>query len=145
MTKATTRLAALAILSLALALPAWAHAGRGSLGRPGVSRPIPPRNAHPRGLLGQLIFPCQADCADSAETCGETADSTALACILSACTAEVDAAQAACGADRSSDECLSAASALADCADACLETHADELGTCRDTLVDCRTACESDE
>ena len=61
-TKNSKMVVALAILALVVALPALAHGRRGP-GRPGA-----PRGLHSGGVLAQLIFPCQADCSDTARS-----------------------------------------------------------------------------
>ena len=129
------------IFALIAAAPAFAHGGRG----PGPGRPSGVRSLHSRGVLGQLIFPCQAACADTAQSCVDSADSTATSCISSACPDEVSAAQTACQADRSSDACETAVEALRGCADDCLDTRATAVAACRDALTDCHAACEGDE
>jgi hypothetical protein len=129
------------IFALIASTPAFAHGGHG----PGAGRPSGVRALHSRGVLGQLIFPCQAACTDTAQSCAESADSTATSCISSACPDEITAAQTACAADRSSDACESAVEALRDCAADCLDTRATAVGICRDALRDCNAACESDQ
>lgn len=137
------RIALLAALGLALALPAWARgrAGR-NLVRP--ARPVRPHFAHPHALLGQLIFPCPTACGDEARDCIDAADDTALTCITDACSAEVDAAQTACPGDRSSTECHDAVEALAECASDCLDSRADAVSACRESLIDCRDTCDAE-
>ena len=134
------------LLGSALALPVWAHAaGRGGIGKPerpmgqpSVPRPMTP---HARGLLGQLIYPCQAACDETARDCYDAADSTAVNCITTACPTQVEAAQTACQADRTSQACYDAVTALNTCSTSCLDTRNSALGTCRTALQSCRTAC----
>ncbi len=136
----------LAALALTVAHPSWARPERhGVRGGGGIPKAALPRTAHPRGLLGQLIFPCPAACATAAESCHETAKDEALSCITGACASEIAAAQTACAADRTSDACEEAVDALDACADPCLDANAAAVDTCRDTLIDCRDACTSDE
>jgi hypothetical protein len=129
------------ILAATVAEPALAHGGRGT----SASRPAGVSIQHAGGLLGQLIFPCQAACVSDAQDCVDTANATALDCVSTACSTEITAAQTACAESRSSTECKTAVSALADCGESCLDTRATSLTTCRETLNDCRDACESDE
>jgi hypothetical protein len=96
------------------------------------------------GLLGELIFPCQAACGDDAKSCGEAADSDALTCIASSCGVEIDTGQTTCQ-DRSSDGCDEAVDRLAECAQDCMSMRATAFRTCRATQRDCRTACDSGE
>ena len=67
-----------------------------------AARPSPggAGRAHSRGVLSQLIFPCEAACAATAETCVDTANDAAVACVSGSCAAEITAAQTACEADR---------------------------------------------
>jgi len=137
-----------AVLTLVVAIPAWAHGpsragfGVGHLPRPGGPKPIAPP---PRGLLGQLIYPCPAGCFDTAEACYEGADAAALACISAACGTEIQMAQAACPTDRRSEACREAVSDLATCSDSCLDTRETTVRACREALNDCRDACDSAE
>lgn len=134
-----------AALVLVLAVPVWAHGPGPRGGRRGLApRPTLPKIIHARGILSQLIFPCQATCTTNAHACYDVASSDALNCISTACPEEVDAAQIACAADRASSECSDAVEALAECADSCLETHATTVTSCRQTLRDCRDACETE-
>ena len=133
--------------ALAVALPAWSQ-GRGERGGPGrlgFSRPMAPRLSHSRGLLGELIFPCQAACTADAGTCQDTAKTTALSCISSACSTEIQTAQTGCATDRSSDACTEAVDALAECADSCLATFSTAVNACRSTLSDCRDTCAANQ
>jgi hypothetical protein len=126
---------ALATVAMLAAIPALARGphrgpGGGEHGRPIV-----------RGVLDQLVFPCQAECTATAETCVHGATDDAVACTSAACSTEISAAQTACQADRTSDACDEAFSALAECASSCLDTRATALGACRSALRDCRDAC----
>jgi len=142
-------------LGLTLAAPAWAHGpGRGDLGGtppPGAPPPGAPRPpvAHARGLLAKLIFPCAAECADKAQACNETAEDKALTCIsTTACVDdEVLAAQTACGADRASQACYEAVSAVQTCSasSTCLTTWKSDGAECRADFTTCRTACDPTE
>jgi hypothetical protein len=139
-----------AMLGSTLAVPVWAHGpGHGGIGRgePPVSQPAMPRPMvpHVRGLLGQLIFPCPADCDDKARACYDAADSAALTCITGACGTEVSTAQAACEVDRGSQACRDAVTALHTCSASCLETRKTAITTCRTDLYSCRTACDGTE
>ena len=130
---------ALAIVAvLGFAIPALANGRHGGPegGGPGLG-------LRSRGVLNQLIFPCQSDCAATAQTCNDTADSDAVTCISGACASDVSAAQTACQADSHAQACGTAVRALAECAASCLETRATALGVCRDALSECRDACES--
>ncbi len=130
----------LAVLALGLAVPAWAHgvAGLGSAARPSGLREL-----YAPGLLGQLLYPCQADCAAAAETCADGANSDALSCISSDCPTEIKTAQTACATSRSSSDCRTAVTALVQCADSCLTARSPAIATCHGTLNDCRSACQS--
>lgn len=140
-TQNRTMMIVLAILFVVTALPALAQGRHGfSLGGGGRAHA-----QHARGILGQLIFPCPAACADTARTCLDDADGAALTCVTGACSAEITTAQTACAEDRTSEDCEDAVEALSDCADTCLDTRADAVDVCRDTARDCRDACESDE
>ena len=134
-----------AALAVAVTLPAWAHGPdqsvMGRMGFPGPERGpilVPP---HAPGLLSQLIFPCPAECANTADECSSGADSTALSCISSACSAQIGTAQTACGASRFSQDCITAVTALQTCSASCLTTRQTTLLGCRDTLTTCRAAC----
>jgi len=135
------------VLGMTLAAPAWAHGpGRGDFGggTPPPGAPRPPVG-HARGLLAKLIFPCEAECADKAQACNETAEDKALTCIsTTACADEVLAAQTACGTDRTAQACYDAVSALQTCATSstCLTTWKADTTTCRSDMNTCRTACE---
>jgi hypothetical protein len=107
-------------------------------GPPGSMRPV-----HAANVLMQLIYPCLADCSAAAGTCNDSADSTALTCISDACATEVQTAQADCAADRTSQECQDAISALRTCGQSCLETRKTAITACRDELDACRTACDA--
>ncbi len=132
---------ALALLAVGIAAPAFAH-GRGDGPAPG--RPGGPHALHSRGILSQLIFPCEAACADDAETCVDTANDAARACVSGSCATEVTAAQTACGADRKSTDCRAAVSALSECADTCLATSSTATSACHTTLTECRAACAAE-
>jgi hypothetical protein len=102
--------------------------------------------AHARGLLAKLIFPCQAECADKAQACNETAEDKALTCIsTTACVNEVEAAQTTCEADRASQACYDAVSALQTCgaSSTCLTTWKSDGAGCRADMTACRTACDT--
>lgn len=131
----------LTALALLVALPAWAH-GRPGLGagKPGGERP-----PFAGGVLGQLIFPCPAACAETVDSCVATADAAAVDCVSSACPTEVTTAQTACAEVRSSEECRDAVAALRDCGETCLDTRSTAIQACRAALSDCRDACESAE
>lgn len=138
----------IAALAVAVATPVLAHGpSRGDNGSTNPPAPKPalmrPDTPHARGLLAQLIYPCQADCFGAAKTCNDTADSTALGCISSACSAEVTTAQTACATDPSVQACRDAVAALKTCSDSCLSTRQTSLTACRDALTTCRTACTS--
>ena len=141
-TRNRTWMVALSIVAMCAAAPALAHGGPGG---PPPGRPSGIKALYSRGLLGQLIFPCEAECASTAETCAETAEAEALSCISSACPDEVTTAQTACGADRSSSDCKDAVAALYTCGSTCLTTHSTAVMACRTTQNDCRTACSSSE
>ena len=126
---------ALATVAMLAAIPALAHGPHRGPGGGERGRPIA------RGVLDQLVFPCQAECRATAETCVNTATDDAVACASTACSTEISAAQTACQADRTSDACDEAFSALAECASSCLDTRATALGACRTALRDCRDAC----
>jgi hypothetical protein len=137
-----------AVLTLVVAIPAWARGpsragfGVGHMLRPGGPKPVAPP---PRGLLGQLIYPCPAACFNTAKTCYEGADTDALACISAACATAIQTAQAACATDRRSEACRDAVSDLATCSDSCLDTRETTVRACREALNDCRAACDSAE
>jgi len=125
------------VLTLSVATAALAHGPGRGFGEPHAAPRAP-------GLLTQLIFPCQAACVTTAQQCDETADSEALTCISAACPTEVTAAQTACGADRTSQACRDAISALQTCSDSCLTTRQTALTACRTALTACRTACAAE-
>ena len=136
------------LLGAGLAVPVWAHGGeRGGRGRPEhpMGQPSAPRpmTPHARGLLGQLIYPCQAACDDTARDCYDAADTKAVNCISASdkCATQVGAAQTACQADRTSQACYDAVVALHTCSASCLETRNTDLTACRTALQSCRTAC----
>lgn len=132
------------VVAITFSLPALAREQRRGAGR-GPGQPSAGRAAHPRSLLSQLIFPCAAACADDAKSCGETASAAALGCVADACDAEVGAAQADCSDDRRSESCRAAVDLLDECAEACLDTHSEAVGLCREALIECRAACAGDE
>jgi hypothetical protein len=107
-------------------------------GPPGSMRPV-----HAASVLMQLVYPCLADCSATAGTCNDSADSTALTCISDACGTEVETAQTTCAADRTSQECQDATSALRTCGQSCLETRKTAITACRDELEACRTTCDA--
>jgi hypothetical protein len=123
---------ALFMLSLGFSHVAWARGDHGGVGGRGF----------PGGVLQQLIFPCQAECRDSAQACGETATSEGVTCIQSACTTQVQAAQTACAADRTAQVCKDAVGALRTCGESCLTTFQTAASACRDTAESCRDACD---
>lgn len=128
----------LALLTLCMAATAFAQGRRGA---------TPPRGGgapHSRGVLGQLVFPCPAACADDARDCTESANDDAVSCIGTACPTEVTAAQDACTEDKRSEECKAAIGALAECADSCLDTYSTAVGACRTALGECREACTAE-
>lgn len=132
-----------ATLAIALAIPAFAHAftrggsGRGGFGGPGHGGP------GGAGVLGQLIFPCQTACADTARTCIDSADTEAVTCVSGACSTAVTAAQTACADNRRSVACRTAVGDLRDCGATCLDTGATAIDACRAAEDDCRDACDS--
>ena len=128
------------LLILSVSVPVWAN-GPGRGGEPGPGGGA--RGAAAIGLLGQLIFPCPADCQSTANTCLSTADSDAISCIESACTTEITTAQTACGASRTSQDCRTAVAALHDCAASCLDMRTTAVTDCRDAASTCRSACTS--
>ena len=133
--------AALALLLVGLTLPVWAHGfPRGGPGQDG------PRFGHGGppfgGILGRLIYPCQAACFEGSRDCFETADSEALACITAPCSTEIAAAQSACASDRRAAACHDAVHALRDCGDSCLESRDSAFSACRATVDDCRSKCD---
>jgi len=142
-TKGILTAVTLAGVAMTLSLPALAREHRGHADR-GPGRPSLGRPGHSRGLLGQLIFPCHAACAETARACGDTANAEALTCVSDDCPAEIATAQADCAEDRRSEECRDAVEVLAECADSCLDTRSEAIDVCRDTVMDCRDACESD-
>jgi hypothetical protein len=133
----------LSLLMLSLTLPAGArrpgHGGFGSSGFAGLG----PEGRFVGNVLEQLIFPCRTSCVDLARTCYGTAETTALACTQTACQTEIATAQTTCAADRTSQACQDAVSDLRTCSDACLDTLQVAVTECRDTLGDCRAACDS--
>jgi len=134
-----------AALAVALTVPAWAHGPDHSV-MSGMGFPGPDRGPilgvpHAPGLLSQLIFPCPAECANTAAECSSGADSTALSCISAACGTEIQTAQTACGASRFSQDCVTAVTALQTCSTSCLTTRQTTLQGCRDALTTCRAAC----
>lgn len=120
------------VLSLGFNHMAWAHGDRGGVGGRGISG----------GVLQQLVFPCQAECRDAAQTCGETAESEGVTCVQSACATQVTAAQTACAADRTAQACKDAVSALRTCGESCLTTFQTAASACRDTAESCRDVCD---
>jgi hypothetical protein len=130
-------IATLSILALT-ALPAFARGPRG------LARPGGPGALRVPGLLGQLIFPCEAACGDDAESCSQSANDTAVSCVSDACATQVAAAQAACQADRRSSDCRTAVADLKTCGATCRETLSGSLADCRSALVDCHDACSAD-
>jgi len=128
-----------AVLTLTAAA-VWAHGPeRGGFGGPGLRDP---RAGGPAGgLLQQLIFPCQADCANNLHTCSDTADADALTCVSGACSTEIQTAQTECTADPSAQACRDAVTALRTCAQSCLGIRQTALGVCRDQADTCRAAC----
>ena len=135
-----TTILTVAMLACLLAVPMLAQGRHGG----GARRPGPVHGLSSRGILAELIYPCQSACAQTGRDCGEAANDTAVSCISSACSAEVTAAQTACAEERSSEECRDAVDALLDCGDTCLDTRSAALDTCRDAQRDCRDACEAD-
>jgi hypothetical protein len=136
---------ALGVLTLAAA---QAHRGGGRPGfAPGSGIGVPGAEAEgghgrrPSSLLRRLIFPCPAACSDTARTCGQTADETALSCIAGACASEVSAAQAACGPETPTETCRTAVNALRTCAASCLESRATARSECRTAAENCLDAC----
>src|SRR5712692_7905076 len=131
--KSMTKLAV--VLTLTLAVPAWAEGGFGPPhDGPGFGPPHgggfgPGFGPRAPGLLTQLIFPCQAGCSSTARDCADAADSAALTCVSGACAAEIDTAQTACAADRTSADCHDAIDALRTCAASCLTTRQSALTT----------------
>ena len=83
-------IAALFVLSLSLSESAWARGDRSGVGHRGFSG----------GVLQQLIFPCQAECRDTAQDCVETAEGEGISCIQTACAPQIQAAQNACATDQ---------------------------------------------
>jgi hypothetical protein len=129
-----------ALLTLTMAVSAWAHGpSRGGFGGPGL---LGIKSGGPAGgLLQELIYPCQADCANNARTCSDTADADALTCISGACATEIQTAQSECATDRGAQTCKDAVTALRTCAQSCLSTRQTALTACRDALGSCREAC----
>ena len=104
------------------------------------SGPHPPT---PGGVLDRLIFPCPAECEDTADACITAADSAAVTCAEAACASQITAAQTACTDSRTSQDCRNAVSVLRTCAGSCLDTHTSAVETCRSTLGDCLDACDT--
>jgi len=119
------------MLSLCFGEAAWAHGDRGGAGRIGL----------PGGILQELIFPCQAECRNSARDCVETGENEGISCIQTACTTQIQSAQTACATDRSSQVCQDAISAVRTCGDSCITTFQTAASACRTTEQSCLTAC----
>ena len=115
----------------AVAMPSN-HWGPGSFGDAGT-------------LLNQLIYPCQAGCYSTENTCIETAASAALTAIenpTTGCSTEITAAKTACDTTSMSPACKSAVSALRTCAKSDLQTYHSAVSTCRGGLDSCLdTSC----
>ncbi len=134
-----------ALVTLTIAVSAWAQGrSRAGFGRGEPSglctlgaRP----GGHSTGLLQELIYPCQGTCLSEAHSCADAADSAALSSISGTCSAEIEAAQSACAADRTAQACLDALTALQTCAQSALSTRQTALAACRTTLLTCRQAC----
>ena len=121
---------ALFVLTVGVSESAWAHGDGG--GPRGFSG----------GILQELVFPCRAECRDTARDCVEPLESTAVTCIEGACATQVQAAQTACAADRTAQACKDAVSALRTCGDSCITTLQTGTSACRDTEQSCREACD---
>lgn len=135
-----------AALAVSLAGTAWAHGpSRGDGGRPSPPAPMPssmrPAGPHARGLLAQLLYPCQTDCFAADRTCDEAADSAALTCVTGACSTEIQTAQTACATTGTATACNTAFTALQTCATTCLDTRQTALTACRTAGKTCRDAC----
>lgn len=122
---------ALALLLLSTSGSVWARPFGGGGGFPG-------------GVLGQLIYPCQAACRDTARDCSTAAEDEAVACIQNACATETETAESACVDDRTSQACKTAVTALRTCGASCLITLKSEVASCRAAQTDCVTACTAD-
>lgn len=125
-------IAALFVLSLSVNESAWARGDRDGAGHRGFSG----------GVLQQLIFPCPAECRDSAQDCVEAAEGEGISCIQTACATQIQAAQTACATDRTAQVCKDAVSALRTCGDSCITTLQTGTSACRDTQESCREACD---
>jgi len=137
------RIVSLTIVGVALGASAvaWGHGFgpggfRGRGGRPGDRGGV-----HGGAVLQRLLFPCRTGCFDAADTCVEAAESAAESCAGESCASQITAARTACQADRTSDDCDSAISALRTCAETCLDTEATALASCRTTLSSCLDGC----
>ena len=123
---------ALCMLSLSFGEAAWAHGDRGGAERKGL----------PGGILQELIFPCQAECRNSARDCVEAAEDEGIGCIQSACATQIQSAKTACATDQTAQACKDAVSALRTCGDSCITTFQTGATACRTTEQSCRSACD---
>jgi hypothetical protein len=141
-TNSTLIAAAVTALICGAALPVLAngmHGARGG-GPNGPGRPAPGFGHYGR-LIDQLLNPCRSDCLEAAHTCQEAAAATALACAETTCDDEIQDARTACTADRTSQACKDAVTALRTCIDPCVDDQATATAACRDTLRTCLSAC----
>jgi len=120
------------MLVMGFTAPAWARGQHGGGGGPG----------HAGGVFEELIFPCRAECSDTARSCFEEASDAASSCIASACGTQVTAAQAACKGGRST-ACRDAVSAVRSCGASCLDTRATAAEACRSERNGCVAACDA--
>jgi len=122
-----------------VAVSAWGH---GSLGGDfGRRPPAGLRGPRPDGLFQQLVFPCRSECFDASRSCIDTPRAAAVSCAEGVCATEIDAARTACQADPSSADCQSARTALATCAQPCLDALRSALDACQTTLDACLATC----
>src|SRR5262249_17819656 len=130
--------ATLAVVVLGVAVSAWGRGfARHGAGAPDDEGPPGPFG----GPLQELIFPCRAGCFDADHTCHDAAHATATTCVELSCAPAPQSAQAACQADRASQDCEDARGTLLQCAQTCLETARAAMATCHTTLETCLDTC----
>ncbi len=129
------------LLSLGLATTVGAHGGRGRGGRPHHGPfgggPFGVGPGHNHNGMNQ----CRRDCVEAGRDCRDVARVTARLCVQSTCTSELQAAQDACKADRSSDACSTTRVALSQCTQPCLTAYVGSSQACRTNTRTCTGVC----
>lgn len=92
-------------------------------------------------LVQRLVFPCRAQCADTAKSCVGNTKGTAVTCVADACTNEIAAAKSACQANSDTPGCDAAIGTLKTCAQACSDSAHTAMDACRTTASSCFSAC----